>query len=166
MKKFKLLSLLFIIIIFNSCSKESELNNIDNQIIESESKIFETEFIVDSKFQSGEELDLTLTAEFNLESETLIKYTPSEDLLNLMNLNEIEFEQFLKDTMGASYYLESDKIAKGDHSECIDGCNEEYTDSDGNKIKGRGACKANCWLRSISEALIKAIPSVIAALVK
>ena len=33
-----------------------------------------------------------------------------------------------------------------EHAACIQWCVKEYTDENGNKIKGRGACKANCWV--------------------
>ena len=32
-----------------------------------------------------------------------------------------------------------------EHASCIAGCHDEFTDEDGNKIKGRGGCKAKCW---------------------
>lgn len=31
------------------------------------------------------------------------------------------------------------------HGACIADCNERYTDENGNKIPGRGWCKAGCW---------------------
>ena len=33
-----------------------------------------------------------------------------------------------------------------EHAACIQWCVKVYTDENGNKIKGRGACKANCWV--------------------
>jgi hypothetical protein len=35
---------------------------------------------------------------------------------------------------------------KGEHSDCISGCNSSFTDDNGDKISGRGACKGNCWV--------------------
>lgn len=33
-----------------------------------------------------------------------------------------------------------------EHASCIEACKDRYTDDKGNKIKGRGACKGNCWV--------------------
>lgn len=45
--------------------------------------------------------------------------------------------------------------AAGDHnhSECIENCNDKYTDKEGNKKKGRGACKFNCWVETVKEII-------------
>ena len=30
-------------------------------------------------------------------------------------------------------------------NDCVEGCIDDYTDSDGNKVPGRGKCKGRCW---------------------
>lgn len=35
---------------------------------------------------------------------------------------------------------------KGEPFDCISGCNSSFTDNNGDKISGRGACKGNCWV--------------------
>lgn len=37
-------------------------------------------------------------------------------------------------------------------SSCVASCQEKFTDADGNKIKGRGWCKAECWAQTIIKA--------------
>ncbi|MFK8297105.1 hypothetical protein ACI76O_01785 [Capnocytophaga cynodegmi] len=45
--------------------------------------------------------------------------------------------------------------AAGDHNhaECIDKCNDKHKDENGNKTKGRGACKFNCWVQTVKEVI-------------
>ena len=52
--------------------------------------------------------------------------------------------------IGADFYVRNASTAQsvmGDHNHgaCIADCNKRYTDADGNKIPGRGWCKAGCW---------------------
>ena len=51
----------------------------------------------------------------------------------------------------------------GGHSECIEGCKDKYTDENGDKISGRGACKANCWVDTIKD-VIKSLAKIVPAL--
>lgn len=41
----------------------------------------------------------------------------------------------------------------GDHAGCIEWCKGKYTDEEGNKKRGRGACKANCWVSTAVRVL-------------
>ncbi len=47
-------------------------------------------------------------------------------------------------------------------SSCIASCQEKFTDSEGNKIKGRGACKAECWAKTAA-AVGAAVAAIIMA---
>ncbi len=40
----------------------------------------------------------------------------------------------------------SDEAEQNQHSKCIAACNANFTNPDGTKMPGRGACKANCWI--------------------
>lgn len=75
---------------------------------------------------------------FDLEQEKPIELIASENLLSLINMTNDEFVAEVERNM----YLKT----FGNHSSCIEDCKDKYTDDNGNKIKGRGACKANCWI--------------------
>lgn len=88
----------------------------------------------------------TLTAKFDVESEKLIDYSVSPELLKSIDMSAEELDNYLKEKMGTIYNLGNVPTTRGEHANCIEMCKDKYTDSDGNKIKGRGACKANCWV--------------------
>jgi len=38
-------------------------------------------------------------------------------------------------------------------AECLTKCQKEYTDENGNKMKGRGVCKFECWTKAVIKVL-------------
>lgn len=158
-KKLNFLILLVLLIGSISCEK-------DNSIPDEQSyEIVKLNFDSKSQMSKSDELDLYLEATFDKETETLIKYNASNDLLNLLKLSQNELDKLLLQNMGESFYLNEQLIVqKGEHSDCISGCNDKFTDDDGNKIKGRGACKFNCWVDTVKDIIVAVAPAVIAAL--
>ena len=49
---------------------------------------------------------------------------------------------------------------KNQHASCIADCHDTFTDDDGNKIKGRGGCKAHCWVDSAAR-LVSAVVTIL-----
>ncbi len=45
-------------------------------------------------------------------------------------------------------------------SDCIIKCHQEFTDENGMKIRGRGACKAGCWFEAASDFVVELIQTV------
>jgi hypothetical protein len=94
--------------------------------------------------------------------------------INTERLNKISFsKKFLLDNEISEKALE-DEFNKlhaenkfkpnepklSEHASCIEWCNQNYTDGDGEKRKGRGRCKGNCWVDTsirIAEALTSII---------
>ncbi|MGR7812210.1 hypothetical protein [Lacinutrix undariae] len=163
-KKILLFSLLITIF---SCSNENE-NITESQNLE----VIKTQFNLNStnNLRTTKSLDIGLEATFDLEKETLIGFVASEDLLKTLKMSQLELETHLKNEMGDLYYLNDPAFAndveedekKHNHAACIQGCITKYTDENGEKIKGRGACKANCWV-STAVDVIKAAATIISA---
>lgn len=106
----------------------------------------------------------SLIAKFDMESEKLIGYSVSPELLKLINRSAEELDNYLKEKMGALYYMENAPASRGAHGDCITNCYKNFTKEDGTKIKGRGSCKAGCWVDStvevikvIAEAIVKTL---------
>lgn len=55
--------------------------------------------------------------------------------------------------------LDNQRLLK---SSCIADCQEAFTDDDGNKINGRGACKAGCWAK-IAIAAAAVVATIVAS---
>lgn len=55
--------------------------------------------------------------------------------------------------------LDNQRLLK---SSCIADCQEAFTDDEGNKIKGRGACKAGCWAK-IAIAAAAVVATIVAS---
>lgn len=74
----------------------------------------------------------------------------SEDLANLLKNvpSNLIFNGFENENA-----ITIPTASAGEHSDCIQGCNEFFTDEDGGKIKGRGRCKTNCWIDTIIDLL-------------
>ena len=89
------------------------------------------------------------------DQEKLTKFEMSSNLIEEANLSSDFWIQLAKKKS-------SNKVQKVESS-CIASCQEQYTDKDGNKIEGRGACKAECWAKTAA-AVITAAAAVIAVI--
>ena len=97
---------------------------------------------------------------FNTTSEEVIGIHASQNLLDYLNMSDDELESFVFEQM------RDEAEANGsthDHSTCIQGCIQNYTNEDGTKKPGRGACKFNCWV-STAVQVIQAIAPVLAVI--
>lgn len=97
---------------------------------------------------NGQTINGELTLNWNQETETANEVLVSTNVLNALDLSQEEFNAKLGDaTEGEGY----------GHADCIAGCNKTFTDENGKRIPGRGACKANCWVDTVIR-LIDALP--------
>lgn len=138
-------------LLFFACNTDEKLSSQTEDVLP-ESGILE----LTRPIQVGPEarsVSYSLIAKFDMESEKLISYSVSPELLKSINMSAEELDNYLKEKMGTIYYLGDNPVTRGEHANCIEMCKDKYTDSDGNKIKGRGACKANCWVDTIVEVL-------------
>lgn len=95
-----------------------------------------------------------------METEKLISYSVSPELLKSINMSAEELDDYLKEKTGTIYYLENAPATRGVHADCITDCYKNFTKEDGTKIKGRGSCKAGCWVDSAVE-VIKAVAEAV-----
>jgi len=104
--------------------------------------------------------NLNVEIAYNTEIEEIISITATEDLLNILNMENNEELVYL---IERSISLETYSDGPGDgspHTECIQYCNDKYTDENGDKIKGRGKCKSNCWVDTIVRVIEGLSPDI------
>jgi hypothetical protein len=101
-----------------------------------------------------------LTYDNNLDQ--IVDYDFSDNLFSDYNINEQALRNLIDAEVNGVIIKNSDP---GDndgelspHAACIEWCNDHYTDSDGNKIPGRGACKANCWVDTFVRLVDALVP--------
>lgn len=113
-----------------------------------------------------EKLNVTFKGTFDEEGNWISKEV-SKNVLDYFGLDsQLSFENFVENkvaeqqmakalTARNANFSETYAEADGDHnhSKCIENCNDKYTDKDGNKLKGRGACKFNCWVETVKEII-------------
>jgi hypothetical protein len=88
----------------------------------------------------------------DIEDEKLILLEVTNNILDQTILDEDFFLAFSEDLNGG--------INTRIQSSCVASCHSTFTDGDGNKIKGRGGCKAQCWagaVATVAAAVIIAI---------
>ena len=78
-----------------------------------------------------------LKIEYNLTDESVIDISIESEFFDITSINIDDFEGEFDD-----YHYET----KGDHKDCMDECNDEFRDEDGNKLDGLGRCRTNCWI--------------------
>ncbi|WP_127845536.1 hypothetical protein [Psychroflexus aestuariivivens] len=94
------------------------------------------EYIVDGRTYESE-----FTTEYNTTTEMLIKVSIGENYFVKTGLNISDIESQYE-----TYGDPNPNDGMTPHARCIESCKDKYTDANGNKIRGRGGCKANCWV--------------------
>lgn len=145
-----------ILLAATSCSDNEELlnqepNSSKSTELEEIPEIWPFTLEVDGQTINGE-----LTLDWNHETETANEILVSGNVLSALELSQEDFNSKLGDaTEGEGY----------GHAGCIAGCNAQYTDENGNKIRGRGACNANCWVET-AVRILEAAAKIASALSK
>lgn len=91
-----------------------------------------------------------------------------------MDMTLTEFDFYLREILGEDY-TDMNKMMSGEItftsnaslttsinlSACLKDCHERFTDENGDKIKGRGACKAGCWVDTVVKVVITVLPFLV-----
>lgn len=107
--------------------------------------------------------NLFIEIEYDVEEEELEELNMSDDLLGLLNMSKEEFINLVNSNVENENQLKSGQKTTnltGKLGTCLNGCSKNFSHSDGSKKKGRGKCKANCWLDvavTVAIAVINAI---------
>lgn len=88
--------------------------------------------------------------------------TPLDDNDKIIQL-EISQNIITETSFDPEFWITLDTSPHRTKGSCIAECNKEYTNTDGSKKKGRGWCKAGCWIETAAKVAIAAA-AVIAVL--
>jgi hypothetical protein len=148
------LVLFVLLMIFASCSDDGEPN--DSETV---SKQY---FINDLGKSATSGIPITITATFNKDTEEILSTQLNPEGYEALGITREQFQNALD-----QQYLNFAKSGDDDpneglqpHTMCIETRKDKYTDGEGNKLRGRGACKANCWVDTgirIIKALVPAL---------
>jgi hypothetical protein len=81
-------------------------------------------------------------------------------LVSFMMTRNILNEANVSSKFWIDYWAESEQNYARLMGSCIADCQRAFTDENGDKIKGRGACKAHCWVDTVVRTL-NAIASIL-----
>ncbi|GAB7257664.1 hypothetical protein [uncultured Polaribacter sp.] len=157
------LYLLSLTIILFSCSNEDAVDN--SKIL---TKVVDVEFKLNGEYKSKVNTTLVGQIEFTMndEEEDYLDFTFSDNILKQLPITEKEFYQKIEDNItlniDGSYKSKSGKFLS-DISDCKDKCQEDFTNEDGSKIKGRGWCKAGCYVDEVIRVAVILVPIILAA---
>lgn len=117
---------------------------------------------------TAHDVDLTITLTIDLEKELVMDYFISDDLETISGISNDELKLLVEQQLGGSEGKlslvndDTQNIAKfGDDDEttgekwraCTEGCIEDFTDDNGDRIKGRGRCKSRCTISAVIDIL-------------
>lgn len=165
-KMIKTLPLAFLFLFFTSCNNESEINL--NDTISRDIKI-ELKNNFKNKSEDSKSSSMTGNLKINLinEESDIIEFELSDELIEFIGLPKEEIYSKIYDELNnegykTKKYVKYSQKEDSNYTKCINGCNDKYTDENGDKIKGRGWCKAGCFGQAVVDAVVVAIPTVIA----
>ncbi len=146
-----------------SCSND---NNEDNGDLLT--KVVDVEFKMNSNSKTITPTIVNSQIEFTMseENEAMIDFKFSENILKKLTISEEEFYQKINDRITLNFdgskknKFKSNSIAS-DLSECKKQCHKDYTNEDGTKIKGRGWCKAGCYLDEVIRVAVILVPVLV-----
>lgn len=139
-------------------------------------EVIEQVISVPSKTEEGkfENIKITFTAVIDNETEEILSKEVSQNLLDLVGVKtQAEFQDFidqkiLEAEMPAANALVVGELStyaeaqpqKETISECLIRCKDNFTEANGNKIKGRGECRFGCWGEAAKEVLEKVLDAI------
>jgi|GEM_PF-1668691 len=106
----------------------------------------------------------TILLEWDTHAENPHDVVISDNLLEAVGISQEEFDQLLIENGLIVAKNDGDKdLPPENHAGCIEWCKQEYTDENGDKIRGRGECKSGCWIQTavrVLEAAAKIVSAV------
>lgn len=153
-------SYLYIVAAFllSACNQDEEIINQSEDVLPENGIIEMTREIPGGPETRSEAY--TITASLDLETEKIISYSVSEDLLEAIGMDAYELDNYLREQMGALYFLEETPTTRGAQADCITDCYKQFTNEDGTKKPGRGSCKLGCWVDSVKDFVKEIIDGV------
>jgi len=169
MKNFKTLgfvAILIAMIIISSCSKEETASKSENTTVTKS-------FTVRNTDKTEIVIEDALIFVFSEDQECIVSLDFSEELEALFDeagYGMDEIRTMIDEEFGGSIYLPFDDIieamdaaGKSDDSfkDCWLDCHSRFTDENGDKIPGRGECKAACFFVAIKDSIDKLIDKLL-----
>ena len=162
MKNIFLIAIAIITLGVFSCSKET--------VEEPEIKTAYTDIPIPNKYISQScdseceitETDIIVTTADGKQIEGKIRITSPIDAPDYLIQFELSSNIVQEATIDPNSWVENDNSPHRIKSSCIASCQEKFTDKEGNKIKGRGRCKAGCWAKTAAQVLT-AVSAIVVA---
>ena len=121
------------------------------------------EFIIPDNTRAEVIQRIRINAKFDVTTEKITDFQVQKlenDIAVDIGISQEELNELIKKDLGENFtdmaaveaYLseaKDDAYEQVSFGKCLRDCNTSYTDADGNKIKGRGRCKATCWADAI-----------------
>ena len=80
---------------------------------------------------------------FDTTNENLVNMSVSRNYFQITEVSQNKLEEAIITSLSGD---DDENNGMSPHASCIESCKDKYTDDEDNKISGRGACKANCWV--------------------
>ncbi len=162
----QLIRLGLLALILCNCNKESVAENNEGNNVETVSsehkatpnittQVIKSAVEVPSATKQGEteSILVTFTIKVNEDTGEIVSKEVSENLLERLHLKtQEEFQDFIaQEVLKKEKARQTARDGEGEetHAECITNCYKNFTDENGDKKDGRGACKAGCWVESV-----------------
>lgn len=134
-------------------------------------EVIEQVISVPSKTEEGkfENIKVTFTAVIDNETEEILSKEVSQNLLDLVGVKtQKEFQDFIDQKILETEVPVANALVVGELStyaeaqpqqetlsDCLIKCKDNFTDANGNKIKGRGECRFGCWVQAAIDLVEK-----------
>ncbi len=168
----QLIRLGLLALILCNCNKESVAENNEGNNVETVSsehkatpnittQVIKSAVEVPSATKQGEteSILVTFTIKVNEDTGEIVSKEVSENLLERLHLKtQEEFQDFIaQEILKKEKARQTARRGEGEtHAQCITNCYKDFTDKNGDKIAGRGACKAGCWVDTVVEIIHEA----------
>jgi len=109
------------------------------------------------------EIDVKLIKEDGTEVLGKMRFTMPDQKLEKFEMTDNLFDETgLEPDFWVDYKSNSTTSSRSYSDSCIADCHDEFTDDEGNKIKGRGWCKAGCWAKTAAKVAAAAAAVIVA----
>lgn len=185
----KLFSILFISVILTTCTDDrNKTQRLPKPYTENTFKLVQTvtleiprsKSLRTSNSNQTNTISGQITVVMNSDNEELTEIIIDQKILSAIKMSQHEFNRAfnhryktkLDNTKSmASWFAhfvlllqDQDQPAIQDNdeslSDCIIKCHREFTDENGKRIRGRGACKAGCWFDAAKELVVNVAEAV------